>query len=394
MTPAERFLKNARNIATNPLIQESVEYTNIFTGISEGLFGVKFIGTFSSNVFPETLKFSDGYKCLIWDSAYWYIFSNIMKLYPLRQYEHIKSVAMYMKHQLKKVLFYFLSLKTENYPALSAEVSLAYRKLSDKTVKFNHKYLENNKNKINEATYFAKIFCLFHELNHIKNIEDKDDFNRKSKDLTKLFIGAEKLVQDTSFLDMLLGYYTKEAIDKAFKQIISSNNAELEEEIISDMCAFHDTISFFEQNYPTLSVEEIYSRVYEVLLFINSVNFMLIQICQQWNYHYKLCVKIIDVETHSKMMSELNNDTLLRFIITDILRRIETYELFKENEDILHTNFYGLRYGVGKRNSFVEDTVNSLTSANQFAEIYYDSSLYSREETKNALNVRDIMIGW
>ena len=188
MRPIERFLAATRKIAKTPPILESEEYMGFFKQISMGLFNAEFIEVFSTHVFPETIKFKNGQKFIVWDSAYWFIVYNILNLYFLVNHASDDESYTCIENNLEANIYYFLSLMTCDYPALSTEAARGYAELVMKKYEFelSLEQMDRCNNLFSEALYIAKIYCLFHELNHMDYMDDESHLNERTEELAKL----------------------------------------------------------------------------------------------------------------------------------------------------------------------------------------------------------------
>lgn len=396
MNKVKRFLKAARNVSKNPLVYETKEYLELFGRFSETLFNTKIIEIYSSNVFPETLKFKDGSKVLVWDSTYWYIFNNIIALYffsiNAKEEQHCEGI----KQRLEAEIYYFLALKMEFNTPLSTEITRSYYE----TIKgkFNMELTPEelvfyNKS-IKEINLIAKVFCLFHELNHMDQIEESTVFDKKvSAMISMLSDTYDILRKDTFLVDNIRNYYSPETIKKAIKNMIDRQNPELEIELTCDLAAINDTVDFFEKIWGNMSKEKIFSKVNEVVLVVNSINMTLIQTYSYWKMCYEYYSHQIDRETFSVEINKMNDDAMLRFILSDIVKAIQTNDVYgKKIEEILNTDYYGLRYQT--ENSFIEDTMKYINNEEFFGQVYANSCNYEEVDESKLEYLKNAILKW
>lgn len=182
-----------------------------------------------------------------------------------------------------------MALKTWDETELSLEFSRSYRELIQRQIQVEttEENLETYSKYVYEVGFIAKVFCLFHELNHMDNFEQHADFLNKQNVLTELFkITATFIEKDTLFLTQLREHYSEEKIRDALSQIIERKNPDLEIELTCDLAALNDTVDFFEEVWPDLSKETIFSRINEVVIVFNSINFSLTQTYRYWKNNY------------------------------------------------------------------------------------------------------------
>lgn len=142
MNKLQRFLKAARNISPHPLTNENKQYIQMFEQFSQSLFNTEIVEIYSSNIFPETLKFKDGSKYLIWDCAYWNIFNNVITLYFMASTAQDEILCEWIKQRLEAEIYYFLALKMEFTPELSTELSRSYNEAMNHELSLEISYEE------------------------------------------------------------------------------------------------------------------------------------------------------------------------------------------------------------------------------------------------------------
>lgn len=396
MNKVKRFLKVARNVSNNPLIYETKEYLELFERFSQTLFNTKIIEIYSSNVFPETLKFKDGSKVLVWDSTYWYIFNNIIALYffaiNAKDEQHCEGI----KQRLEAEIYYFLALKMEFNTPLSTEITRSYYETIKE--KFNMEItpeeLDFYNKSIKEITLIAKVFCLFHELNHMDQIEESTVFDKKVSALISMLRDTYNILREDTFLvDNIRNYYSPKTVKKAIKNMIDRQNPELEIELTCDLAAINDTVDFFERIWENMSKEKIFSKVNEVVLVVNSINMTLTQTYSYWKTCYEYYSHRIDRETFVAEIDKMNDDAMLRFILSDIVKVIQANDVYDEKiEEILNTDYYGLRYQT--ENSFIEDTMKYINNEEFFGQVYANSCNYKEVEESKLECLKNTILKW
>ena len=396
MRPIERFLAATRKIAKTPPILESEEYMGFFKQISMGLFNAEFIEVFSTHVFPETIKFKNGQKFIVWDSAYWFIVYNILNLYFLVNHASDDESYTCIENNLEANIYYFLSLMTCDYPTLSTEAARGYAELVMKKYEFelSLEQMDRCNNLFSEALYIAKIYCLFHELNHMDYMDDESHLNERTEELAKLHSQANELLTDNfSLLERLRRYYSEQEMRSAIQQIVNRDNRKLELELICDLTSFYDTVGFFEDIWSDLSKDAVYSRVHEIILVMNSINFALIQAYQHWIYLFKLASGEVSSHEQNSSISQSNADTFLRYVFVDLIKAIDANEDFGDAViDVLNTDYFGLRYQAD--HSLIEEVMRTILDKECFAKVYYNTTQYKNASTTRIEKLRDTILGW
>lgn len=392
----ERFLKVTRNISSNPKMCESETNINLFEKFSVGLFNTKIIEIYSSNVFPETIKFKNGEQVLLWDSSYWNIFHNIIIMYFMAIDAETPDLCEWIKQRLEAEIYYFMSLKTWDETKLSVEFSRSYRELINREIQVQTtiEQMEFYSRNVYEVVFIAKIFCLFHELNHMENFKQSEDFSSKLDKLMELFETTNQLLQDdVNFFRQLREHYSDEKINDALLQVIDHKNSDLEVELTCDLAALYDTVDFFEKVWTDLPEETIFSKVNEVLIVFNSINFALTQTYRFWHLNYQFfCDKISAEKLHLKI-EHANQEAVLRYVLSDITKSMCVYNLYGEKmEEILNTDQYRLRFQA--ENAFIEDVVNIINSKEYLEKMYTNISNYKNVSEEKLESLRNTLIDW
>lgn len=396
MNSLQKFLNIARNTSTHPLIRENNEYLRLFEKYSKELFNTDIIEIYSSNVFPETLKFKDGSKFLVWDSSYWNIFTNIIILYFMATTAQDERVCEWIKQRLEAEIYYFLSLKMDFCPELSTELARSYRVALNEELEIETTFEQLNSYgyKTGEFVFIAKVFCLFHELNHMDNIEESEIFNEKVETLVNMFDIASSILRgNKNFLKDVKHYYSEDNINLAIKNIIERKMPELEVELTCDLAAINDTVDFLETIMPDLSKEEIFSRVNEVNLVVNSINLTLTQTYRYWLNSYKLYSQKIDIDMFSSEIKAANQDAILRYVLSDIVKAIQANDVYGERIlEIMNTDYYGIRYQ--SENAFVEDVMRYINNPDFFSKIYSNSCGYIKVSECELDSLKNVLLNW
>lgn len=392
----ERFLDVTRNISSNPKMCESETNINLFEKFSVGLFNTKLIEIYSSNVFPETIKFKNGEQVLLWDSSYWSIFHNIIIMYFMAIDAETPDLCEWIKQRLEAEIYYFMSLKTWDETKLSVEFSRSYRELINKEVQVQTtiEQMEFYSKNVYEVVFIAKIFCLFHELNHMENFKQSEDFSSKLDTLMELFGIASQLLQDdVNFFRQLREHYSDEKINDALLQVIEHKNSDFEVELTCDLAALYDTVDFFENVWTDSPEETIFSKVNEVLIVFNSINFALTQTYRFWHFNYQFfCDKISAEKLHLKT-EHANQESVLRYVLSDITKSMCVYSLYGEKmEEILNTDQYGLRFQA--ENAFIEDVANFINSKECLEKMYTNISNYKNVSEEKLESLRNTLLDW
>lgn len=392
----ERFLNVARNVSSNPKMCEDAKNTKIFEEFSERLFNTKLVEIYSSNVFPETIRFKNGEQFLMWDSSYWSIFYNIIIMYFMAIDAESPELCEWIKQRLEAEIYYFMSLKTWDETKLSLEFSRSYRELINKEIQIQAtiEQLEFYSKNVYEVVFIAKIFCLFHELNHMDNLEQSKDFSSKLDATIGLFENTIQLLQDdVSFLSQVREHYSEEKIHDALLQVIEHKNSDLEVELTCDLAAFNDTVDFFERVWSDLSKESIFSRVNEVLIVFNSINFALTQTYRYWYFNYQFFLDKISSEKLHQKTERLNQEAVVRYVLSDVAKSMCAYSLYGEKiEEILNTDQYRLRFQA--ENAFIEDVANIINSKEYLERMYINIKSYTNVSEEKLESLRDTLLEW
>lgn len=392
----DRFLDVARNISLNPKMCEQEKNLKLFEEFSEGLFNTKLVEIYSSNVFPETIKFKNGKQFLIWDSSYWSIFYNIIIMYFMAIDAESPNLCEWIKQRLEAEIYYFMSLKTWDETELSLEFSRSYRELINKDIQIQAtiEQLELYSKYVYEVVFIAKVFCLFHELNHMDNLEQSKDFSSKLDSIIELFEITKQLLQDdATFLRQVREHYSEEKIYDALLQVIEHKNSDLEVELTCDLAALNDAVDFFEKVWPNLPKESIFSRVNEVLIVFNSINFALTQTYRYWYFNYQFFSNKISSEKLHQKTEHLNQEAVLRYVLSDVTKSMSAYSLYGEKiEEILNTDQYGLRFQA--ENAFIEDVANIINSRENLEKMYINIKSYTNVSEEKLESLRDTLLEW
>lgn len=392
----ERFLNVACNVSPNPKMHEEEKYIKIFKQFSEGLFNTKLVEIYSSNVFPETIRFKNGEQFLMWDSSYWSIFCNIIIMYFMAIDAESIQLCEWIKQRLEAEIYYFMSLKTWNETKLSLEFSRCYRELiNDKIqVQATTEQRDLYSKYFSEVVFIAKVFCLFHELNHMDKLEQSNDFSSKLEATIRLFENANQLLQDDiNFLGQVREHYSDEKIHSALLQVIEHKNSDLEVELTCDLAAFYDTVEFFEKIWTNLSEESIFSRVNEVIITFNSINFALNQTYRYWNLNFQFLLDRITSEKLHQKIEYFNQEAVVRYVLSDLARAMCAYSLYGEKiEELLNTDRYGLRFQA--ENAFIEDVANIINSRENLESMYINIKSYTSVSEEKLESLRDILLEW
>lgn len=390
----ERFLSVGRNISLNPRMREPEKNLKLFEQFSVELFNTKIIEIYSSNVFPETIKFKSGEQFLIWDSSYWNIFYNIIIMYFMAINAETPALCEWIKQRLEAEIYYFMSLKTWDETKLSIEFSRSYHELINKEIQVQTTMgqLESYSKYVYEVTFIAKVFCLFHELNHMDNFKQSKVFSSKLETLTELFRITNQIFQeDATFLSQLREHYSEKEIFDALLQITEHKNSNLEIELTCDLAALNDTVDFFEKIWTDLSNEAIFSRVNEVLIVFNSINFALTQTYRYWYFNYQFFSDRISSEKLHKKIEHTNQEAILRYILSDITKSMCVYSLYGEKMDeILNTDQYGLRFQA--ENAFIEDIADIINRKENLEKMYVNVKSYKNVSEEKLESLRNILL--
>lgn len=395
-TSIERFLKATRNISQNPNMSESEKNVSLFEEFSIGLFNTEFVEIYSTNVFPETIKYKSGKKYLLWDLAYWNLFYNNIIMYFMAINAKSKNLCEWIKQQLEAEIYYFLALKNWDEIKLSLEFSRSYRALKQQTIKVETgiEDIELYKKHIYEVGFIAKVFCLFHELNHLDNLNGNSEFNDKINTLSELYKVVDELFRDDStFLSQLRKYYSDENIYNSLLQVIENRNYEIKIELTCDLAALNDTVEFFKHAWPNLSEETVFSRVNEVIIVFNSINFALTQTYKYWNNNYCFFTQKISCDKYYKNIKDSNQEAILRYVLSDVAKSIQAYYLYEEKiDELLNTDEYGLRYQA--ENAFIEEVANNINTKDHFDRICLNINGYEDVSEEKLEDLRAILLEW
>lgn len=395
-TSIERFLKATRSMSQNPSMFETEKNIRLFEQFSNGLFNTEFVEIYSSNVFPEIIKYKSGDRYLLWDSAYWNIFYNIIIMYFMAINAKSENLCEWIKQQLEAEIYYFLALKNWDEIELSLEFSRSYQTLKQRTIQIETTIedMELYRQYVYEVGFIAKVFCLFHELNHLDNLDEYSEFSGKITALTKLYKSVDEIFRDDSaFLSQLRQYYSNENIYDSLLQIIENKNYELEIELTCDLAALNDTVDFFENLWSNLSKEAIFCKVNEVIIVFNSINFALTQTYKYWNNNYRLFTQKISPEKYYKNIKSANQEAILRYVLSDVVKAIQAYDLYGEKiDELLNTDEYGLRYQA--ENAFIEEVANNINTKEHFDRMCVNISGYKNVSEKKLEELRAILLEW
>lgn len=120
------------------------------------------------------------------------------------------------------------------------------------------------------------------------NLKQSKDFSDKLFAAIGLFEKTNQILEeDATFLSQVREHYSEKEIHDALLQVIEHKNPNFEVELTCDLAAFNDTVDFFENVWSNLSKESIFSKVNEVLIVFNSINFALTQTFRYWYYNYQ-----------------------------------------------------------------------------------------------------------
>ena len=392
----DRFLDAARNVSLNPKMREQEKNLKLFEEFSEGLFNTKLVEIYSSNVFPETIKFKNGKQFLIWDSSYWSIFYNIIIMYFMAIDAESPDLCEWIKQRLEAEIYYFMSLKTWDETELSLEFSRSYRELINKEIQVQAtiEQLDLYSKNVYEVVLIAKVFCLFHELNHMDNLEQSKDFSDKLFAIIDLFKKTNQILEeDVTFLSQVREYYSEKKIHDALLQVIERKNPDLEVELTCDLAAFNDTVDFFENVWSNLSNESIFSKVNEVLIVFNSINFALTQTFRYWYYNYQFFLNKISFEKLHQKTEYMNHEAVIRYVLSDVAKSMCAYSLYGEKiEEILNTDQYGLRFQA--ENAFIEDVANIINSRENLEKMYINIKSYTNVSEEKLESLRNTLLEW
>lgn len=392
----DRFLDVARNVSLNPKMCEQEKNLKLFEEFSEGLFNTKLVEIYSSNVFPETIKFKNGKQFLIWDSSYWSIFYNIIIMYFMAIDAESPDLCEWIKQRLEAEIYYFMSLKTWDETELSLEFSRSYHELINKEIQVQAtiEQLDLYSKYVYEVIFIAKVFCLFHELNHMDNLEQSKDFSDKLFVTIGLFEKTNQILEeDAAFLSQVREHYSEKKIHDALLQVIEHKNPDLEVELTCDLVAFNDTVDFFKNVWSNLSKESILSKVNEVLIVFNSINFALIQTFRYWYYNYQFFLDKISVEKLRQKTERMNHEAVVRYVLSDVAKSMCVYSLYGEKiEEILNTDQYGLRFQA--ENAFIEDVANIINSRENLEKMYINIKSYTNVSEEKLESLRDTLLEW
>lgn len=392
----ERFLNVSRKRSSNPEIHESEKNLKLFEQFSMGLFNTEIVEIYSSNVFPETIKYKNGDKFLLWDSAFWNIFNNIIAMYFMAIDAEDENLCEWIKQRLEAEIYYFMALKTWDEIELSIEFARSYRELLHNEIQFQItiEQLEVYSKHINEVTFIAKVFCLFHELNHMDNLESSAEFSSKRDAIVELFEITDKLLkEDSDFLSQVRQHFSEENIYNALLQIKEHKNLELEIELTCDLAALNDTVDFFEKVWTDFTKEDIVSRVNEVVIVFNSVNFALTQTYRYWHYNYQYFLKHISLEKYYEKSEHANQEAVLRYVLSDVAKSIQIYSLYGEKIDkILNTDYYGIRFQA--ENAFIEEVAYIINSREHFGKMCININNYENVTEEKLESLRKILLNW
>lgn len=395
-TLIERFLKAARIVSQNPNMFESEKNASLFKELSMGLFDAEFVEIYSTNVFPETIKYKSGEKFLLWDSAYWKLFCSIIIMYFMAINAKTEDVCEWIKQQLEAEIYYFLSLKNWDEIKLSLEFSRSYRTLKQRTINVETSIedIEFYKNKFDEVIFIAKVFCLCHELNHLAHLDNDNEFKDKLNMLSDLYKVVDDIFRDNStFLSQLRKYYSDDNIFNSLLQVIGNKNYEMKNELTCDLAALNDAVEFFKHIWPNLSEEAIFSKVNEVVIVFNSINFSLTQTYKYWKNNYDFYNQKISYEKYCENIKNANQEAILRYVISDVAKSIQAYSLYDEKiDELLNTDEYGLRYQA--ENAFIEDVANNINTKEHFDRILININSYKDVSEEKLEELRSILLEW
>lgn len=400
MSFIERYIKHARNTSENSNQKEAAKNIQLFKKLCTAIYDTTFVELFSTHVFPETVKTKAGEKYLLWDQAYWGIVGNIVNLYFLSAFAMCDKERESVKGRLEAEIYYFLSLKLEDYPALSMELARSYRELVKEPTEISipsEEVLQKYLTSLNESINIAKIFCLFHELNHIEAIEDIDIYLDKSKTILDTFRVVEVALDDDSpLIERLSHYYNKSDIWEAISDLKNQENEDLLVELSCDLSAFYDTIDLCKTLMPDTSEETIVGKVHEVNLLINTINFTLVQTYKNWDCSYRLCMSQIKSEEYDKEIEHLNKDTLLRFVLSDIVKAVQIIKADVDDFDnvinMVNSDHYGFRYPV--ENSFLESVMEAVNDKSFFLKVFSIIQQYNDLSEIEMEEYKTLLLGW
>lgn len=219
-------------------------------------------------------------------------------------------------------------------------------------------------------------------------------FDGKVEALINMFKATNDILKDDmALLHSIKQHYTEDAIKLALENIIDRKMPELEIELTCDLASINDTVDFFERIMTNTPKEEIFSKVNEVVLVVNSINMTLTQTYNYWKSSYEFYSGKIDEGTFISMISKANQDSMLRYILSDIIKFIQANDVYGERiTEIINTDYYGLRYQA--ENAFIEDIMTYINADEFFKKIYANSYNYKNILVDKLESLKNVLLKW